>query len=250
MNITLGKKKSDDEVHEPFVATLPRIDLLPPSVKEGQALRKTRNLLLLTFIAVVALGVLVWVMQSSAISEAEDRLATARAENEQIQVDIARLAPIGALFNQIESQKQLVQDTLNSQPRAAAVNNRLIQAGEETGGKQPVTFTSISVAYRPRPAPGDVPNPCPNPAPFDTQVAIGCLTFTATAESREQVAALLLAIEADPFFIGPYVGSTNFTGDVVSISGTTAVSTDALVTPLTQEEIDAILTPPAEGGES
>ncbi len=248
MNLTFSRKPHDDEAHEPFVASLPRVDLLPPTVKEGQALRRTRSLLILSLIAVLALGVLVWVLQGSTISQAEDRLASARADNERIQADIARLAPIGALFNQIEAQKQLVQDTLDSQPRAAAVNNRLIRAGEEAGGKKPVNFTSISAVYRPRPVPGDVPNPCPNPAPFDTQVAIGCLTFTATAESREQVAALLLAIEADPFFIGPYVGSTNFSGDVVSVSGTAAVSTDALVEPLTQEEIDAILAPP--GGES
>lgn len=248
MNLTFSRGTKNDEVHETFVPSLPRIDLLPPSVKEGQALRRTRSLMLLVLIAVMALGVLVWVMQSSAITAAQERLATARADNERIQADIARLAPVGALFNQIESQKQLVQDSLDSQPRAAAVNNRLIAAGEEAGGRRPVDFTAITVDYRPRPVPGDVPNPCPNPAPFDTQVAIGCLTFTATAESREQVAALLLAIQADPFFIGPYVGSTNYSGDVVSVSGTAAVSTDALVTPLTQEEIDAILAPP--GGAS
>jgi hypothetical protein len=93
-----------------------------------------------------------------------------------------------------------------------------------------------------------------------SQLTIGCLSFGATAQNREQVAALLLTLEADPFFVGPFVGSSTLITDpngrdsvVVTFAGSTGLSNEALVTPLTPEEIAAITAPPApapsaEGG--
>ena len=106
-------------------------------------------------------------------------------------------------------------------------------------------FTTLSVAYRGIPAPGEPPNECPNPNPFDNMVAIGCLEFSATAKDRAQVSELLLSLEADPFFIGPYVSNTTSGGDagVITFTGSAAISTDALVTPLSKDQIDAILAP-------
>jgi Tfp pilus assembly protein PilN len=229
-----------DEGHAPFVPSLARVDLLPASVAESIALAKIRRILAIVFAVLLVAGVGLWWMQGSAIQQAEERLAVAQSENEVLQAQIARLAPINQVFEQIRTQQEIVETTLAAQPRAADVINALIEAGD-TGGT-PVRMSSISVDYRGVPVPGEVPNPCPNPNPFQTQVAIGCLTFTAIARDRAQVSEFLLGLESDPFFIGPYVSTTTVSGDgTVSFNGTAGVSTDALATPLSQERIDEIL---------
>lgn len=237
MKITLRREATTTpDTAESFVPSLPRVDLFPPSVREATALRRTRTVLLALVAFVVLVGATVWILQGSAIGQAEARLADAQAENARMQAEIDLLAPITVLFDEIANQRALVETTLAAQPQAAAVNDRLIAAG----GPQ-VTFSFITVEYRPIPLPGEVPNPCPNPNPFDARVAIGCLSFSATAESPDEVSALLLALDADPFFIGPYVGSTSSSEGKVTFSGTAAVSTDALVTPLSDQALEAIL---------
>jgi Tfp pilus assembly protein PilN len=232
-----------------FVPSLARVNLLPASVGESIALTKVRRLLVILIALLVVAGLGLWLLQGSAIRQAQERLTLAQDENEILQAQIARLSPINQVFEQIRTQQAIVELTLAAQPRAADVIATLIDAGQ-TGGT-PVRMSSISVEYRGIPSPGDLPNPCPNPNPFRSQVAIGCLTFTATAQDRAQVSQFLLALEADPFFIGPYVTTTTVGGDeAVSFNGTAAVSTDALVTPLSQERIAEILqaATPTDGG--
>lgn len=241
----------NDGTRPAFVPALARVDLLPASVAEAIALAKVRRVLAIILAILVLAGIGLWLLQSSAIGQAQQRLETAQGENETLQAQIARLAPINQVFEQIRTQQEIVESTLAAQPRAADVIAALIEAGETSVGGTPVRINSISIDYRGIPVPGDIPNPCPNPNPFQTQVAIGCLTFTAIASDRNQVSQFLLALEADPFFIGPYVSTTTVGGDgTVSFNGTAAVSTDALVTPLSQERIDEILqaADPAGGG--
>lgn len=238
MKITLRREdKTAPDAPEDFSPSLPRVDLFPPSVRETTALRRTRTVLLVLLGVVALLGATIWVLQGSAIGQAEARLADAQAENSRMQAQIDLLAPITVLFDEIANQRALVETTLAAQPRAAAVNDRLIAAGGPG-----VDFSFITVEYQPIPVAGEAPNLCPNPNPFDSRVAIGCLSFSATATNPDQVSALLLALEADPFFIGPYVGSTSSSEGKVTFSGTVAVSTDALVTPLSDEALQAILT--------
>jgi len=229
----------DDVVHEPFAPRLPRVNLLPAGFRDAILATRMRRWLTYAGIAVVALGAIVWLLQGQAISQSQAAIDRAQAENVELQAKQAQLAPVSELFAQISRQQQFVQDTLAAQPQAAQVIRRLLKAG---GG---VEYTTVSVAYQGIPAPGEPANDCPNPNPFDNQVAIGCLEFSATAKDRAQVSELLIALEADPFFIGPYVSNTTSGGDagVITFTGSAAISTDALVTPLTQEQIDAILAP-------
>ncbi len=234
-------KNRDDEavVHEPFVAHLPRANLLPRSFRDAILASRIRRWLTYAGLGAIALGILVWLMQGQAIIQAQEAVDRANADNGALQAKQAQLAPVSELFAQISRQQEFVQDTLAAQPEAARVIRRLLQAGGE------VQFTTLSVSYREIPQPGDIPNECPNPNPFQDQVAIGCLEFSATAKDRAQVSDLLRALEADPLFIGPYVSNTTSGGDagVVTFTGSAAISVDALVNPLTPEQIEAILVP-------
>ena len=108
-----------------------------------------------------------------------------------------------------------------------------------------------------------MPNPCPNPDPFGAQLTVGCVAFTAIANNRDQVSAFLLALDGDSLFVGPFVNTTTVIEDTttkqqrVTFTGTAGVSPEGLQVPLTEEQIQAIIAPPApapteaaaEGGE-
>lgn len=255
---SIGRKddaESQEEAIEraPFVPTLPQVNLLPQKVRDSMAIARIRRWAIAALVGVVVLTGALWWLQGSTIAQAEADLASATAENARLQADLTALAPVQEMYAQITSLQDLVATTLASQPQAAVVIDRLAQAGAEAGGD--IEFTSVDVTYTGIPAAGEALNTCPNPDPFGTDITIGCLTFSANAANREEVSALLRALDADPLFVGPYVTSTTATElatggagnrpqDVVAFSGSTGVSLEALQTLLTPEQVEAILTPP------
>lgn len=251
----LGKKKdadlADEEVeHPPFVPTLPRVNLLPVGIRQSVAMRKVRrNLVVVALLLVVAIGGL-WYLQGSRIADAEARLAIAQAEGDDLQAQVAALAPITVLATALENQKALVDATLASQPQSALVISRLAEAGREAADGNGITFSNVGVTYQGIPAAGGTLNSCPNPDPFGTEATIGCITFNANAGDRAQVSRLLEVLEADPLFVGPYVTTTSVTlaeeggASGVTFAGTAGVSLDGLETLLTPEQIEALTAPP------
>lgn len=262
----LDRKKAagltdEDVEHPPFVPSLPRVNLLPPAVRRSVALRKVRrNLIVAVLLLVVAAGG-VWYLQGSRIADAEARLALAQAEGDDLQDQVAALAPITVLATALENQKALVDATLASQPQAALVVARLAAAGREAASGSGISFSNVGITYQGIPEAGGTLNSCPNPDPFGTEATIGCITFNASAADRQEVSRLLEVLEVDPLFVGPYVTSTSVTlaeaggATGVTFSGTVGISLEGLETTLTPEQVEALITPPApestdEDGES
>ncbi len=256
MSSLLRRRRTDGEDPERprFRPTLPEVNVLPASVRVSIRVRKlVRLFVLLALLLVVASGG-VWYLQSDRIARAENAVETATEQNVQLQDDLAALAPIRELYGEITRLQELVATTLAAQPRAAAVITEVIAAGEESAGKD-ISFSSIDVVYKGIPVPGADLNVCPNPDPFTEEITIGCVTFSATVASREQVSNLLRALGEDSLFVGPYVTTSNVSsvegqGDVVAFTGSAGISAEGLVTPLTDEEIDAIVNPPAQDEDS
>lgn len=249
----LGRKDDEEVDHPPFVATLPRVNLLPATVPEFFLIRRIRRgLIAIGVLLAIAVGG-VWYMQGNQITDAELRLAQAQADSAKISAQVSALAPIKEMYDQITGEQNLVATTLASEPQASLVIARLADAGiAAQGGGGPVAFTSVAIEYRGIPEPGDELNPCPNPDPFASDITIGCITFSGTAGNREQVSTMLSIIADDGLFVGPYVNNstvTQATADVpggVMFTGTAGVSIEALATPLTPEQIDAIVNPPVD----
>lgn len=254
--LELGRRKgsspmADDVVeHPPFTPTLPQVNLLPASVRDAIAVRKVRSWLVTLALLVLLGAATIWYVQTARIAQAERTLAAAVAEAAALQEQADSLTAVTEFDAQLASQQALVEDTLAAQVRTTELVRRLTEAGRSAAGGAPIAFISIGLDYPGIPEPGGVLNPCPNPDPFGSSIAIGCLTFTAIADDRQQVSRLLEALAADPFFVGPYVGSTalspatDVAGSGVTFTGTAGVSVDALQTPLTVEEVEAILAPP------
>lgn len=240
-----GTSAVEEVEHPPFVPALPSVDLLPQSVRDRITVRKVRRRFIALALLLLAGVGTAWLLQTGQIQQADDSLALEQSRNATLTAQVQALEPVQRLYNQITGQQAIVNQTLASQPTAALVVSRLL----DTAAKAGVTdLASVNVDYSGIPAPGGVLNPCPNPDPFGTEVAIGCLTFTATAASREDVSRLLTALGEDPMFVGPYVTDTTASGGTgaqsIAFTGTAAISPEALATPLTAEQLTAIVTPP------
>ncbi len=256
--MSIGGSKSDgstsgDEVVEQEAVTthLPSVNLLPVRIRESIAIARSRTVLLLMVVLLAAGSTALWWVQGDAISQAEDALSSSQELNDQLSADIATLAPAKNFYNEVTRLEDLVSSTLADQPQAQAVLARLDQAVALTGGQPPVAILSAAIAYSGIPDPGGELTTCPNPDPFNTEITIGCLTFSATAANRSQVSDLLRAMEADPMFVGPFVTSTTATGTdtaqagTVTFTGSAGVSLEGLQSPPSPELLEAILNPPS-----
>lgn len=248
------KDRVDDSapVRTPFTPALPSVNVLPESVRAAIAVRRLVRRFALGGLLIIAISAGVWYLQSDQILQAERSVADATATNTKVRDDLAALTPVRTMYEQITRLQGVVTGTLAAQPQAQFVIEQILAAGTEAGGRD-ADFASIDVVYNGIPMPGDALNPCPNPDPFGTEIAIGCVTFNASMASREQVADLLRALESNPLFVGPYVTTSTVSSiegeeDSVRFTGSAGISTEGLTTPLTEEEIAAIIAPPPEEG--
>lgn len=248
---SLGGAKSSpaddrDVEHPAFSPVLPGVNLLPPVVAERIRVRQLRRRFTAAGALLIVAAGIMWLLQSNQIQLAQDRLASEQSRNAQLTAQVNSLDSIERLYNEITGQQEVVTSTLADQPQAASVIDRLLEVTAQSGVEN---VSSVAIAYTGIPEAGGTLNACPNPDPFTDEPAIGCLTFSADAASRSDVSNLLLQLEADPLFIGPYVTDTTSAGadqgNRITFTGTVAVSPDALETPLTVEELEAILAPPA-----
>ena len=247
-----------EAVHSPFIATIPRVNLLPASVSESIAAGRIRRRFALGFLVILIAGVAVWLLQNGNILDAEARLASAQRDNVMLGAEVHDLAPVGQLYEQITSQEGFIREALASEVVASSILTDL----ESVGGTA-IDFTNIAMTFTGVPDPAQASDPaaslnlCPDADPFGTDITIGCVSFTAQGKSRSDVSGFLERMAADPAFIGTYVTTTTITGTAdggpqLSFTGSTGISVQGLKTVLTQQQIDELLeaavpTPSAPG---
>ncbi|MDD2857401.1 MAG: hypothetical protein PHU75_01880 [Candidatus Nanopelagicales bacterium] len=239
----------DDVEREEFVPTLPQVDLLPQQVRESMAIARIRRIAALAAVLLLVIAGMLWFVQEPAIQSSEQSLATAQAINAKEQLQVQALSPIAQMVAQIKGQEQLVTSTLTTQPRASTLYGHLLLAARSTGAPT-MRFSTLSATYLGAPAAGGSVTACPNPDPFAEQVAIGCITFSATAGARDQVSRLLVALSRDPLFVGPYVNSSMLAAQgaggapaSVSFTGTVGITPAGLATKLTDQQVRTLLAP-------
>ncbi len=230
---------------------LPQVNLLPAEIGDAIKARKIVKAAIAVLVLLLIGFAALWWMQGSDVSRAQESLAAAQATQQDLNGKIESLQPVTELYTELTVLQDAVAAALADQPEASLAFLRLESAAASVPGA-PVEITQVSTAYQGIPEPGGTLNPCPNPDPFGAEITVGCVNFSATATDRGQVSELLRVLESDPLFVGPFitatsVGSATEPGEAasVSFSGTVGLSPEILDTPLTEEQIDAIVNPPA-----
>jgi hypothetical protein len=229
---------------------LPIADFIPSTIRESIAARKARTVAVLLAVIVLAAAAGIWTWWSTELRSEEQALNAALQTNATVQARVNALTPVETLVRQVEAQSGLLEAARAAQPESVVVIDELRSAARTSAV---VSLDSLSATFYPIPAPGEPLNPCPDPDPFANEIAIGCITFSASTDSRESISQFLQALEANPLFVGPFVNTSSIAAQVdtpaserVTFSGSVGVSTNGLRTPLSAEEIDAIVNPPEE----
>lgn len=244
----LGKKKaaSIEVEHPEFERALPRVNLIPVSVRESISVRKIRRGYVFGFLGILVAVTLIWLMQNGSILEQEARLTSAQNESNAISNQVKALAPVEQLYQQITTQEAFITDAVASE----ALTSSLLEQLRAVAGPS-VDYSSISVSFTgiPKPElsahPETALNECPNADPFGKDITVGCLTFSAQAPTRADVSKFLVRAERNTFLVGPYVTASTITQDAdgnnkLNFSGSAGISLDALRTSLTTEQIAAL----------
>jgi len=232
--------------HPVFVAYMPKTNLLPDSVREKISLIKVKKILRRSAIAVLVIAAALWALQIGNIQSSEDRLAAAQNDSIKIAADVAVLAPVGQLYQQITNQENFINEALASE----SVSSKVLAAMQRLAGSN-VDYTNITMNFTgiPRPDqaadPNHLLNACPDADPFKMEITTGCISFTAQTPSRADVSAFLDRAAASSMFIGPYVTSTTMgegaTGaSAVTFAGSMGISLKALKHQLSAEEIASL----------
>jgi Tfp pilus assembly protein PilN len=246
--LEIGKKKtaSLDVEHPQFERSLPRVNLIPATVREAISVRKVRRGYVFGFLAILVVVTFVWLMQNGSILEQETRLTSAQNESAAISNQVKALAPVEQLYQQITTQEAFITDAVASE----ALTSSLLEQLRVVAGPA-VDYSSISVSFTgiPKPElsahPESALNECPNADPFGKDITIGCLTFSAQAPTRADVSKFLVRAEGNAFLVGPYVTASTITQDAngnnkLNFSGSAGISLDALRTSLTTDQIAAL----------
>ncbi|MEY4136005.1 MAG: hypothetical protein RL205_133 [Actinomycetota bacterium] len=246
--LEIGKKKqSSIEVEHPvFEPSLPRVNLIPPTVRESISVRKIRRGYVFGFLGILVVVTLIWLLQNGSILDQEAKLTSAQNESAAIGNQVKSLAPVEQLYQQITTQEAFITDAVASE----ALTSSLLEQLRAVAGPN-VDYSSISVSFTgiPKPELSSHPetalNECPNADPFGKDITIGCLTFSAQAPTRADVSKFLIRAERNSFLAGPYVTASTITQDAngnnkLNFSGSAGISLDALRTSLTTEQIAAL----------
>lgn len=243
-----GKKKSEvvEVEHPPFIATLPAVDLTPESIRDSVAVRKIRRGFIFGGVGLVAVGMLIWLMQNGSILDAQARLTSEQNTNATVAAQVKALAPIEQLYQQITTQEAFISDAVASE----AISSQVLAQLNSLAGND-IDFTGMTLTYTGIPKPKLSSNPaaslntCPNADPFGKDITVGCLTFSATTDSRARISQFLNAAQANPYLVGPYVTATTVSqsatgANLLNFSGSAGISLKALRKALTDEQITEI----------
>ena len=208
-----------------LLASMPRVDLMPPEVAEGEALKRLKLGCLASLLACCAAVGGVWVQAHSTIGTARKNVATAEGDRTKVTRQVALLSTVAAQFAAADQGKQLIQQALGGEvrwstqlrdlsmtiPNNVWLTTMIIAPGGSSSAGTSATSTASS------PATG-----ASTPA---GSANVATITFSGTASSRYDVARWLDSLSG----MTGYVGATYSTSTERVIGSQTYVDFNSTV---------------------
>jgi Tfp pilus assembly protein PilN len=210
------------------LATLPRVNLLPPEIDEQRRFRKVQvGLGAGVALSVAAVGAL-FLLATGAVSDAQNDLDTAQARESQLKSEQAQYAAVPEAFAQRDAARAQVDQAMSQEVEWSYFMNDL---SLKVPGK--VWLTSMTVTQDVDGAAAATANPtAPGATTQYLETGLGSLTFEGVGYTHNDVAAWLDALAkqkglAQPYFTKSDEGSI---GDksTVSFSSQAVITEEAL----------------------
>jgi len=210
------------------------VNLLSPWVFEDLRVHQLRRRFLLAAIVLVAVIALVWAGLRFNLHRANDELRGEDAVTTGLTHQISELTPVRTYVDSVTRRVVTVHGATYDDVAFSRVLAALSAATPADADVQSISVTLASTASDgTAPAPDSAADParglvgstCPGPDPFGTKVVVGCMTIQGTADSRDAVSKLVIALGADGVFVEPFIDTTT-TSDAtqVTFSGSVGLS--------------------------
>lgn len=226
MELKIGRKKATGG--ERFVATPPRVDLLPPSHRARLTALRTR-MCTVGVAGVTALVVAgVWGTGLVAVNGLHADVEDATAQGAQLSEQVAVFAPVTNLALQTEALNSTIESQTARTVDHGAVMQRFLAAASPA---MKVSSFQLSSATPDNP---DVT--CVSTDPFNQVPLAGCISFSGEPlMGAASASAVLNALGGDTWFSNPYVPALAADG---SLSGSVGLSVEAFTN--IQQATDAL----------
>jgi Tfp pilus assembly protein PilN len=174
-----------------------QVNLLPPELRQKQAVRRLTTIVAGIGAAVVALVVVFYFFQTMRLSSAEDELAQQQDANAQLETQIQELQPYAELQAELQVKEQLVDTLYLNEVSWASV---LLDVSRVIPDASYLTNLSGRISAPTGTVIGE---------PAETTVAgvIGNVTFAGVADGTETIASWLTRLEQVRGWVNPWVNN-------------------------------------------
>ena len=202
------------------VATLPRVNLLPPEIGEQRRFRKVQAGLGAGVLAALGVVGALTLLATGAVSDAQTELDTAKAQQTQLQAQQAQYAEVPLVFAQVEAAQAQLSQAMGNEVRWSYFLNDL---SLEIPGK--VWLTSMTVTQNVDAAAAAVAAPATGSY---LTPGIGTVTFEGKGYAHNDVASWLVALAKQKGLTQPYF--TSSTKEAIGAENAVTFSSQATVT--------------------
>ena len=207
------------------LATLPRVNLLPPEIEQAQRLKKLQVGLGIGVLAAVAAVAGLTVMAAGQVSSAQSDLDAAKAQESSLNAEVATYAEVPLVFAQVDAAEAQLSQAMGQEVRwSYFLNDLSLRIPSKVWLTEMVVTQTVDPA-----APAAVTT---TGADQYLKAGLGQVTFTGRGSSHNDVAAWLNALAKQKGLTQPYftsstkepIGDT----DAVTFSSQATITEEAL----------------------
>ena len=209
------------------LASLPRVNLLPPEIEELRRFRRIQIGLGGGVAAAVGLVALLLVAANGSVASANTELEAAASEQTRLKAETAKFADVQAVYAQAAAAEAMLTEAMGEEVRYSRFLSDLSLTVPENVWLKSLTFTQADAAA---------------PAVGATEPAIGSVTVTGVGFSHDDVAVWLESLAGQAGYTNPY-----FSSSTESLIGTRTVVDFTSSAELTSDALSGQYTKPAGG---
>jgi Tfp pilus assembly protein PilN len=187
-----------------------QVNLLPPELRQRQAIRRQTTMVALVGVALLVLIGFFYFLQTMHLSSAQDELAQQQLANGQLQQQITELQPFADLQADLEGKQQLMQTLFTNEVSWSGalldVSRMIPDSSYLTSLTGNVSVPTGTLVSAPPAVPGQVPTGL-----------IGSMTFSGVAKETDTIASWLTLLEQVKGWVNPWVNSAQEQGSFTRI---------------------------------